>query len=170
MLFENAEYFGLCIDESTDISSLNQFATFIRFIDKDNKLKPAFLDIRPLSSKGATAENFLSTFYEMCQDHGLNLKNFMGICVDGASNMIGCRHSMTQMIRQQFPQVTIVHCCAHKLNLSSFDSIHATELQPLRSVEAITQQFWQFFVASPLHVSILEDIHKLIQDGQVKLK
>ncbi|KAA6386776.1 MAG: hypothetical protein EZS28_017695 [Streblomastix strix] len=139
MLVKNAEYFGLCIDESTDISSLNQFATFITFINKDNKLKTAFLDIRPLSSKGARAENHLSTFYEMSQYHRLDLKNLMGICVDGASNMIHCRHSMNQMIRQQFPQVTIVHCCAHRFNLASTDSIHSTELQLPRSAEAITQ-------------------------------
>ncbi|KAA6357602.1 MAG: hypothetical protein EZS28_046871, partial [Streblomastix strix] len=56
------------------------------------------------------------------------------------------------------------------LNLASLDSIHATELQPLRSAEAITQQLWHFFVASPLHAAILEDIHKLIQDRQVKPK
>ncbi|KAA6363505.1 MAG: hypothetical protein EZS28_040968 [Streblomastix strix] len=146
MLFQNGEYSGHCIDESTYISSLNQFATFIRFIDKDNKLKTAILDIRLLSSKGASAENFLLTFYETCKDYGLDLNNLMGICVYGAQNMIGCRHSMTQMIRQQFLQVTIDHCCVHRLNLASLDSIYATELQPLRSAEAITQQLWHFLL------------------------
>ncbi|KAA6383013.1 MAG: hypothetical protein EZS28_021461 [Streblomastix strix] len=45
-----AGLFGLCIDESTDVSSLNQFSTFIRYIGRDKQIHTSFLDIRPLSS------------------------------------------------------------------------------------------------------------------------
>jgi hypothetical protein len=31
----DAKQFSLCVDESTDVASLNQFATFIRFLDEN---------------------------------------------------------------------------------------------------------------------------------------
>ncbi|KAA6359466.1 MAG: hypothetical protein EZS28_045007 [Streblomastix strix] len=105
--------FGLCIDESADISSLNQLSTLIKCIGPDKQIHSSFLDMRPLSSLGATADNIFATFVEMGKDQDSNLNNLIGICVDGASNMIGCRHSMTSKIVEKFQSVVIIHYCAH---------------------------------------------------------
>ncbi|KAA6369244.1 MAG: hypothetical protein EZS28_035229 [Streblomastix strix] len=85
--------FRMCIDESTDIASLNQFVTFIRYLKKNGIPQTSFLDVRPLSNKGA-AQNLYETFIQVSVDHGLNLDDQIGICVDGASAMIGCRNSV----------------------------------------------------------------------------
>ncbi|KAA6315793.1 MAG: hypothetical protein EZS28_055363, partial [Streblomastix strix] len=62
---------------------------------------------------GATADNHFATFVEMGQDQDINLNNLIGICVDGASNMIECRHSKTSKVVEKFKSVIVVHCCSH---------------------------------------------------------
>lgn len=69
--------------------------------------------MRPLTNLGATSDNLFATFVEMSNDQDLNLNNLIEICVDGTSNMIGCRHSMTSKIVEKFQSVIIVHCSAH---------------------------------------------------------
>ncbi|KAA6358809.1 MAG: hypothetical protein EZS28_045664, partial [Streblomastix strix] len=159
--------FGVCIDESTDVATLNQFVTFIRYLDENGLPQTSFLDVRPLSSKGATAQNLYETFIQVSVDHGLNLDDLIGICVDGASAMIGCRNSMTSKLKDRFPFITIVHRYDHRLNLASMDAIKAIEMQPLRTCEAVTQQLWNYFAASPLHASILAAIHSESEDEQI---
>ncbi|KAA6383012.1 MAG: putative Zinc finger protein 862 [Streblomastix strix] len=100
----------------------------------------------------------------------LDLNSLIGICVDGASNMIGCRHTMTSKIVEKYQSVIIVHCCTHRLNLASLDSINSRDLQPLRHAEAIVQQLWHFFVASPLHAAILAEIQSQNEQDYLKLK
>ncbi|KAA6388554.1 MAG: hypothetical protein EZS28_015920 [Streblomastix strix] len=159
--------FGVCIDESTDAATLNQFVTFIRYLDENGLPQTSFLDVRPLSSKGATAQNLYEIFIQVSVDHGLNLDDLIGICVDGASAMIGCRNSLRQKLMDRYPLITIVHCCAHRFNLASLDAIKGIEMQPLRTCEAVTQQLWHYFAASPLHASILAAIHSENEEEQI---
>ncbi|KAA6398246.1 MAG: hypothetical protein EZS28_006226 [Streblomastix strix] len=125
------------------------------------------LDVRSLFSKGATAQNLYETFIQVSIDHGLNLDDLIGICVDGTSTMIGYHNSMTSKLKVRSPFFTIVHCFAHRLNLASLDAIKGIEMQPLRTCEAVTQQLWHYFAASPLHASILAVIHSENEDEQI---
>ncbi|KAA6372558.1 MAG: hypothetical protein EZS28_031915 [Streblomastix strix] len=159
--------FGACIDESTDIATLNQFVTFTCYLDENGLPQTSFLDVRPLSSKGDIAQNLYETFIQVSVNHGLNLDDPIWICVDGASAMIGCLNSMTSKLKDIYPFITIVHYRAHRLNLASLYAIKGIVKQPLRIWEAVTQQLQHYFAASPLHASILAAIHSENEDEQI---
>ncbi|KAA6383540.1 MAG: hypothetical protein EZS28_020934 [Streblomastix strix] len=132
--------------------------------------KHLFLIFVPYPQKGATAQNLYETCIQVSIDQRLNLDDLKGICVDGASAMIGCRNSMTSKLKDRYPFIIIVHCCAHRLNLASLDAIKGIEIQPLRTCEAVTQQLWPYFAASLLFASILAAIHSENEDDQIRLK
>ncbi|KAA6377549.1 MAG: hypothetical protein EZS28_026924 [Streblomastix strix] len=132
--------FDVYIDESTDVATLNQVVKFIRYLDENRHPQTSFLDLRPFSSKGVTVQNLYETFIQVSVDHGLNLDDLIGICVDGASAMIDSYNSMTSKLKDRYSIITIVHWYAHRLNLASLDAIKRIDMQPLRTCEAVTQQ------------------------------
>ncbi|KAA6314162.1 MAG: hypothetical protein EZS28_055632 [Streblomastix strix] len=65
-------FWGAIVDESTDVSNVSQFITYVRFIE-NGEIITLFLVIRPLGSDGQTALNLHQTFVSMAQSYYLNM-------------------------------------------------------------------------------------------------
>ena len=80
-------FFSVLIDESRDISTKEQMAVALRYVDKKGHVVKRFLriehvtDTSALSLKVAVEDLFFR--------HGLSLSRLRGQCYDGASNMQG---------------------------------------------------------------------------------
>ncbi|KAF2890263.1 hypothetical protein ILUMI_15910, partial [Ignelater luminosus] len=116
-----AKFFSILADESTDISCIEQFSLCFRFYNSTTmKIEENFLKFVPVTNlTGQSLANVLITTLE-----GLNINsNFMvGQGYDDASSMSGAFHGVQAYIRAKYSSAIYVHCASHSLNLAISDA------------------------------------------------
>ena len=78
----------MAFDETTDILDTSQLSIFVRGVNDEMKVTEDFLDVIGLKEK-TTGSNVKNTVVKCAKDHGLDLKNLIGIATDGAPSMVG---------------------------------------------------------------------------------
>ena len=121
------------IDETTDIATLQQYITFVQYVNTNGCQSTAFLDIHPIDARGATAANLFRLRNEVAADYDLDVSKHVAIACDGAAAMIGRRNSLSQKVTAQNPITYTVHCYAHRLALACTDTVK--ELEHIRECE-----------------------------------
>ena len=53
---KKAVFWASMVDETTDIATLQQYITFVRYVE-EGEIKVSFLDIRRIDANGAIADN-----------------------------------------------------------------------------------------------------------------
>jgi len=81
-----ANAFSIIVDESADISGVEQLTILIRFLDKQSKIREEFLGFLPLDK--LDAESVATKILSFMEDSGLNLSKFCGqgydrLCYNG---------------------------------------------------------------------------------------
>ena len=76
---------------------------------------------------------------------GLDIKDLVAQCYDGAANMCGGYKGVASRVRQENPKAVYVHCCGHVLNLSLVDT--AKEIIPVRNTLGTISQLHNFICA-----------------------
>ena len=111
------ELFALQVDESTDITVKAHLLVFARFID-DKTIVEDFLCCKelPETTKGQDVFDVLNSYLEYC---GLNWKNCVGICTDGASAMTGCLKDFVSIAQKQNLNIVHTHCFIHREALAA---------------------------------------------------
>lgn len=115
-----SEYFGLIIDESTDISVHKKLAECIRYV-ADRKMVTKFLTNVKIQS--GTAESIVHAVKNMCCNMGFDMHKLVGFGSDGASVMTGKDSGVVDRLRRSpSPHLVAVHCLAHRLSLACTDA------------------------------------------------
>lgn len=99
------------VDESTDISTQQQYIPFIRYVRR-GKVCVRFLDICSIDEHGTTADNLHKYWTNVAADYELNTRQHIGISCDGAASMLGKHKSLTQKLCQDNPAMVAIHCHA----------------------------------------------------------
>ena len=104
--------FALQVDESTDISGHAQLLANVRFINGD-AITENFLFYKrlPVNTTGEEIFRVTSDYFEQ---GGLEWKNCISICTDGAAAMVGRYKGFVSRIREKQPEVIITHCFLHR--------------------------------------------------------
>ncbi|KAA6395459.1 MAG: hypothetical protein EZS28_009017 [Streblomastix strix] len=123
-------------DESTDITNLNQFITYIRFYYY-NLTFTHFLDVRELSPQSQTAENLEAIFISICEDYNLDLNYCVGICTDGTASMVGKRAGMVTKIKQNYNGIQTFQCVAHRWILAAEDTSKLQEQNLITKINSV---------------------------------
>ena len=84
------------VDETIDIATLQQYITFVQYVNKKRRQATAFLDIRRIDAHGATATNLFRLWKEVADDYSLDVGKHVAIACDGAAAMIGRQNSLSQ--------------------------------------------------------------------------
>lgn len=110
--------FSILVDETTDISTIEQITLCVRYVDMDEKykIKESFLQFVP--AEGLKGEQLANSILCGLQKCNIDLTNLIGQGYDGASNMSGKFSGVQAYIRQIYPKALYVHCAAHCLNLA----------------------------------------------------
>ena len=104
--------FALQVDESTDISGHGQLLANVRFINGDAITKNfLFCKRLPVNTTGEEIFRVTSDYFEQ---GGLEWKNCISICTDGAAAMVGRYKGFVSRIREKQPEVIITHCFLHR--------------------------------------------------------
>ena len=111
-------YFAIQLDESTDLSNCAVLVCFVRYVN-EGRVMEDFLCCLKLPGRTTSSEIFRS-LNNYVQDQGLDWGKCVGVCTDGAANMMGCHSGVTAKFRDVANKdFLITHCILHRENLSA---------------------------------------------------
>ncbi|KAE9525840.1 hypothetical protein AGLY_014066 [Aphis glycines] len=128
----NAKCFTILADKTSDISSIEQFALCIRYIEStdvnDFKIVEHFLKFVPVeSTSGQNLADVLLTTLNSC---GNNINYLRGQGYDGAAAMSGKFKGVQARIIEKYPTALYVHSVSHSLNLALSNAV---DIVPIRN-------------------------------------
>jgi len=111
---------ALQLDESTDIHNNSNLLTYVRYTDHDESdMKEDILRVSEIPTHTTSSEIFkvLNGFIE---ERGLELKNCVGVCTDGAACLTGRNSGLVTKIKDMAGNnLPSTHCYIQRQNLAS---------------------------------------------------
>ena len=147
-----SEYFGIIMDETSDVSKKEQVAICMSYVI-DGIMKEAFVGF--FDTKSTDGETLYELVKKVMKDLELDLQKIVGECFDGAANMKGRIKGLQALMKKTSPLALYVHCYAHLLNLALQKTLE--EILPLRNTLGTIQQLYNFLEASPKRHAIFKD-------------
>ncbi|MCO5603035.1 hypothetical protein L7F22_057178 [Adiantum nelumboides] len=113
-------FFGLMVDESTDISIEEHMIVYVSYI-KDNEPKISFLYLLEVDDR--TSDGLFASLKKLLVDFGLDGKRLVSFGSDGAVVMVGKKIGVATRFKDAFPFLTSMHCVAYRTNLCASNTI-----------------------------------------------
>ena len=142
----SSEVFGCLADEVTDISVLQQFVVFVKYVNASGMPQTDFLHTEHMTD-AATGQELAKCLKKIVEDCQLELKKMKSCVTDGAGAMIGRHNGMAAIIKREVPDLINIHCVCHRLVLACADA--SKELNYIKKVEGLLLQVWKFYEYSP---------------------
>ena len=142
-----AKFFTLLADETTDVSNVEQLSIALRFADAQHNVREEFMEF--IEAPHALSQLML----QRNALFGLNCDLICGQGYDGAGNMAGSQRGAAALIQQQYPLALYSHCNSHILNLCI---VKVCSVQAIRNVLGTINQILSFFNQSAKRQHLLE--------------
>ena len=140
-VLSNSRFYGLMIDESTDISVLKQLVLHGRYVSEAGQPCSTFLRIVDLVD--GTAERIEEAIKAYLAEKGLPFSKLMGFGSDGASVMTGRVSGVATRLHKSNQYLVAVHCVAHRLALACSQA--GQNVQYVQKFKkSLTTLFWFF--------------------------
>ncbi|XP_053400529.1 zinc finger protein 862-like [Mercenaria mercenaria] len=164
---KEAKYYGLILDESTDLSVHKKLVVYIRYVcPSDMKVKSQLVgDIR---IPDGTADTLVCEVRKLLQTLGLKTVNLVGLGSDGASVMFGRKGGVGVKLQEDSPMMTHVHCVAHRLALACSDATKA--IPYLKNYKNILKNLYTHVNGSGIRTYKLEEMQSVMEEPNLKLK
>ena len=159
----SSTYFSLMIDETMDVAVLNEMVIYARYIE-NGKVATSFLKICELFN--GTADTIETTLVTYMEDKGLLVSKMVGLGTDGANVTTGIRNGVGAWFKQCQPILTAIHCVCHRLALAAAQA--GNDMPYIRNKFKPTLS--QLFHNSAVRMSGLQEIEKLLESPELKLK
>ena len=128
----------------TDNANLEQLSFFLRFIDKDSRIREEFLDFQ--STERIIGDVISQLILGKLEQWGLNISHCRGQGYDGASNISSQARGAQGLISQKNPKALDVHYNSHVLYLVI---IKTCSLPLIRNMAGTITELPNFFIYSP---------------------
>ena len=122
----DSNFFGLMIDDSTNVSVIGHVVVFATFIE-DRLLISIFLGLLQIANDRKNAEFFFEKLLKFVKERGLDLSKCVAFGSDGSSTMVGSKSSVATRLREVSPFVISVHYIAHWTNLATLQDDESNE-------------------------------------------
>lgn len=165
----NAGYFSVISDGTTDISKKEQLSVIVRYIDSDMKTREDFLCFSDLLEDvygnetsnlepRCTGSAYAFAIQKVFEENHCTSK-MVGIGLDGASVNTSERVGVASILQKNHPVAVSIHCASHCLNLClmSLSSISA-----IRNTYGVIKEVNNFFTASAKRTFTFS---KIIKEG-----
>ena len=110
-----SEYFGVIMDETSDISKSEQVSICLSFVLGGEKTE-AFVGF--FKTKSTTGEALYDLLSNAMKDLNLDMSKIVAKCFDGASNMKGENKGVATRMKETSPMSIYIHCYGHLINLA----------------------------------------------------
>ena len=162
-----SSFYSIMIDESTDISVINEMVIYGRYIDSSAIVKTSFLKIVQLTN--GTADTIEEALLGFLSDKSIPLSRLVGFGSDGASVMTGCVSGVATRLKHKQPILTSIHCVAHRLALAAGQ---AGDKVPYiaNTFKSTLRQLFHFYENSSVRMSGLKAIEQILELPEIKLK
>ncbi|XP_053951251.1 zinc finger MYM-type protein 1-like [Anastrepha ludens] len=145
----NAEYCSILLDETSDVSRIEQVSVCLRIVSEDLTAKEHFISF--FSTSDTKAKTLFDLVEEIFQKYNLPLSKVRGQCYDGASNVSGNISGLQTRILEKESRALYVHCNAHNLNLVVQDAIE--NMSSARKCIGILREIINFVRDSPKRIA-----------------
>ncbi|XP_025202388.1 zinc finger MYM-type protein 1-like [Melanaphis sacchari] len=150
------EIITICVDETQDVSRLEQMSFCVRYVDGvSNCIMEDFLEfsiVHDMTGKGLS-----TSILQLLEKFGLEKKFLVGQGYDGAASMSGQFNGVQQYIREAVPHALFVHCASHSLNLAVGSSC---KIVSIRNCIGTVSSVITFFRASSQRTkTLIESLH-----------
>lgn len=118
IMVKNSPFYSIQLDESTDVSNKALLLCFVR-VEYGGGLQEELLCSLNLPGRTTSSEIFeaLDSYF---QKHGIEWKKCIGICTDGAANMVGHLSGIVAKVKNVgHPDILSTHCILHREQLAS---------------------------------------------------
>ena len=132
--------FSLIVDETTDVSNVEQVAICLRYTYMG---QPCETFVGFYEAKSTTGEALFELVCRVLTDLQLQIEAIVGQCYDGAANMSGKERGVAARMQEIATGALYVHCYGHVLNLALQDTLE--ENRVLRNALGVVQSLHNFF-------------------------
>ena len=150
----DAVYYAVIADETTDIANKQQMCITLRWVDEQLSAHEDFTGMYEISD--ASASGLSAVIQDVLVRFGLNIANLRGQGYDGCSVMAGRDSGVAARIKQLEPRAVFVHCAAHSMNLAIQEAAGAVPM--IRDCLSLVHKLVLFFKHSPTRSRILHDV------------
>ncbi|XP_050545738.1 zinc finger MYM-type protein 1-like isoform X3 [Daktulosphaira vitifoliae] len=157
-----AKCFSVLVDETTDISRIEQLSLCIRYlesnlnVEKDQTInyvvKEDFLQFVPVHS--TTGQNLATVILDNLKNLGINCDYLLGQGYDGAVAMSGNFKGVQSIIIKTHPAALYVHCSIHSLNLAL---AHSSNTRHIRNCIGTIKAVGNFIKISATRTELLKN-------------
>ena len=158
--------FSVMIDETTDVAVLNEMVIYARYVE-NGKVVTNFLKICELFN--GTADTTETTLVANMEDKGLSMSKMVGLGTDRASVMTGVHNGVGARLKRCQPILTSIHCVCHRLALAAAQAGNDMPYTCNKFKPTLSQLFY-FYHNSAVRMSGLQEIEKLLESPELKLK
>lgn len=152
--FENADYVGLLLDETTDVSNKSQLSIIFRYVKKDGFVVERFFSFVDVSL-GRSAQDLFEFIVPFLKEEKI-VDKLVSQSYDGAAVMSGNCNGLQKKLREVIPSAHYIHCFAHKLNLVLSQSV--SKIKECAGFFKSLQSFVGFFSHSSKRLAALNKI------------
>ncbi|XP_046841831.1 zinc finger MYM-type protein 1-like [Xenia sp. Carnegie-2017] len=115
----------ISLDETSDVKTLSQLTTIVRYVNPDGKAMERFLGFTDVS-EDRTAARMKQEVGKTLNEYGCGEK-LIAQTYDGASVMSGELSGLQTRVREDYPHALFIHCCGHALNLVLVQAVSSTK-------------------------------------------
>ena len=161
-----AEMFTVIADESRDASKVEQMSICLRYVTT-YEVQERFLTFVPLNSD-LTAPTLACAIADTLSSKGINIRQCVAQCYDGASVMSGHINGVQELLREKSGTPCIyVHCYAHRVNLVLVDACHV--VRAAGDLFGLLEAVHNFITASSLRHDKFVSLQKERQEKVMEL-
>ena len=122
----SAAFFTVMVDETTDISNVEQVVICLRWVTETFEVHEEFVGLYEVAS--TRSEIIYAAITDVLQRLNLSISKVRGQCYDGAATMSGTRSGVATRVCAAEPRAVFTHCYGHSLNLACGDTITRCKL------------------------------------------
>ena len=147
----DAGLFSVQMDSTTDVSTHDQCAVVVRYVEEDKAKERLLRLVNVSDSRAQSLHNLLGKSLE---EVGVQLDMCIGDSFDGAGNMSGVYNGLQALLKQVCPSHVHTWCYAHVLNLVIGDA--STVSVQAVSLFGLLNQMANFFKESYKNMNVWE--------------
>ena len=146
------KFFSILADEACDVSTKEQMAIILRYVDTECNIREEFVRFVHCS-EGLRGKDLSVVMLKCLEDLDLDIMNCRGQGYDGAGSVSGHINGLSAHILKVNPKALYTHCHSHRLNLTVCD---ACNIPMVSDVFDKVREVSDFFSSSQIRLEFLQ--------------